>query len=200
MTSLAAFGDISAASQRASSRVATSRSRDVNRSAARAIRAAMSTRAISCATYSFVSTRLPTIVPTRAAISSQLAGISAVCGIGRPSGRRKIAVTANQSASPPTIPASAIASIHPPHHVARSGKKATASAAAASSTPSASRRWRRGARSVTLAHGRACPGRPAADHRRRRDGRRTRLRLTSQTPRGERRTAGRKSAARKNSE
>jgi hypothetical protein len=132
----------------------------------------MSTRAISCATYSFVSTRLPTIVPTRAAISSQLAGISAVCGIGRPSGRRKIAVTANQSASPPTIPASAIASTHPPHHVARSGKNATASAAAASSTPSASRRWRRArvqSRSLTGGLPRAAGG----DHRRRREGRRT---------------------------
>ena len=33
----------------------------------------------------------------------------AVCGIGRPSGRRKSAVTANQSASAPTIAASAVA-------------------------------------------------------------------------------------------
>ena len=34
----------------------------------------------------------------------------AVCGIGRPSGRRNSAVTANQSARPPTIAASAKAS------------------------------------------------------------------------------------------
>ena len=33
----------------------------------------------------------------------------AVCGIGRPSGWRNSAVTANQSASPPTIAAAAIA-------------------------------------------------------------------------------------------
>jgi len=66
------------ASQRASSRVATSKSCDASRSAPRAISDATSTRAISCATYSLVRTRLPTIVPTRAAISSQLAGISAV--------------------------------------------------------------------------------------------------------------------------
>lgn len=38
-----------------------------------------------------------------------LFGSSAVCGIGNPRGRRKSASTANQSASPPTIPASAIA-------------------------------------------------------------------------------------------
>ena len=34
----------------------------------------------------------------------------AVCGIGSPSGWRKSAVTANQSASPPTIDAAAVAS------------------------------------------------------------------------------------------
>ncbi len=33
----------------------------------------------------------------------------AVCGIGKPSGRRNSAVTANQSAKPPTIAASAAA-------------------------------------------------------------------------------------------
>ena len=36
-------------------------------------------------------------------------GMIAVCGIGSPSGRLNSAVTANQSASAPTMPASAIA-------------------------------------------------------------------------------------------
>ena len=36
-------------------------------------------------------------------------GMIAVCGIGSPSGRLNKAVTANQSASAPTMPASAIA-------------------------------------------------------------------------------------------
>jgi len=36
-------------------------------------------------------------------------GMIAVCGIGRPSGLRNSAVTANQSASPPTSDASAVA-------------------------------------------------------------------------------------------
>ena len=40
-------------------------------------------------------------------IRSLLRGMIAVCGIGRPSGWRNRAVTANQSASPPTIAASA---------------------------------------------------------------------------------------------
>jgi len=40
-------------------------------------------------------------------IRSLLRGMIAVCGIGRPSGWRKRAVTANQSAMPPTSPASA---------------------------------------------------------------------------------------------
>jgi hypothetical protein len=42
-------------------------------------------------------------------IESLRRGMIAVCGIGSPSGRRKSAVTANQSASAPTIPASAAA-------------------------------------------------------------------------------------------
>jgi hypothetical protein len=41
------------------------------------------------------------------AIRSLFSGMIAVCGIGRPSGRRNSAVTANQSARPPTIAASA---------------------------------------------------------------------------------------------
>ena len=45
--------------------------------------------------------------PSVAANWSLRSTISAVCGIGRPSGRRNRAVTANQSATPPTIDASA---------------------------------------------------------------------------------------------
>ena len=40
---------------------------------------------------------------------SFLFGMMAVCGMGMPMGYRKSAVTANQSASPPTMPASAAA-------------------------------------------------------------------------------------------
>ena len=39
----------------------------------------------------------------------------AVCGIGSPSGWRNSAVTANQSASAPTMPASAMAATYPTH-------------------------------------------------------------------------------------
>ena len=42
-------------------------------------------------------------------IASLRRGMIAVCGIGSPSGCRKRAVTANQSASAPTMPASAMA-------------------------------------------------------------------------------------------
>ena len=49
--------------------------------------------------------------PTLRAARAWFDGSSAVCGMGRPSGRRNSASTANQSASPPIIPASAIARI-----------------------------------------------------------------------------------------
>ena len=48
-------------------------------------------------------------------IRSLLRGMIAVCGIGSPSGWRNSAVTANQSASPPTIAASANARTKPSH-------------------------------------------------------------------------------------
>ncbi len=126
--------------QRVAVVTAASTSAGFTRSAAVTSHAAMSTRAISRITYSRVSTWPPTMAPTRAAMSCQFDGISAVWGIGRPSGRRKIAVTANQSARPPTMPASAMARIQPPHHVWRTGNAAKARAAAASSTMSARRR------------------------------------------------------------
>src|SRR6266851_1588055 len=51
----------------------------------------------------FAATKAPSATPIR----SLLRGTIAVCGIGRPSGRRNTAVTANQSASAPTTAASA---------------------------------------------------------------------------------------------
>ncbi len=51
--------------------------------------------------------------PRVAANWSLRSTISAVCGMGRPSGRRNSAVTANQSATPPTIDASAPACTKP---------------------------------------------------------------------------------------
>jgi hypothetical protein len=53
--------------------------------------------------------KVPRPVPMR----SLLAGITAVWGIGNPSGRRNSAVTANQSARPPTMAASAPAATRP---------------------------------------------------------------------------------------
>ena len=50
-------------------------------------------------------TKLPRLRPIR----SFRCGMMAVCGIGRLSGRRNSAVMANQSATPPTMPASAVA-------------------------------------------------------------------------------------------
>lgn len=50
-----------------------------------------------------------TKVPRLSPIWSFLRGMIAVCGMGSPSGCRNSAVTANQSASAPTIDASAVA-------------------------------------------------------------------------------------------
>jgi hypothetical protein len=52
-------------------------------------------------------------------------GMIAVCGIGSPSGRRKSAVTANQSASPPTSDASAVARTKPSQGYVGSSMRAT---------------------------------------------------------------------------
>ena len=51
--------------------------------------------------------------PSLVASSTFLRGTSAVCGIGTPIGWRNSAVTANQSARPPTSPASAPAATKP---------------------------------------------------------------------------------------
>ncbi len=53
----------------------------------------------------FVCTKVPRPRPSW----SLRFGMMAVCGIGRPSGWRNSAVTANQSASAPTMAASAVA-------------------------------------------------------------------------------------------
>ncbi len=77
-------------------------------------------------------------------IRSLLRGMIAVCGMGRPSGWRNRAVTANQSARPPTIAASAKACTKP-----MAGCKCTVlraamnNAAIASNMPVASSRIRR---------------------------------------------------------
>lgn len=51
----------------------------------------------------------PTNSPSETPSWSFFFGMIAVCGMGMPSGWRKRAVTANQSASAPTMPASAAA-------------------------------------------------------------------------------------------
>ena len=72
-------------------------------------RLATSTRPSLSRTTSSARKFSPTKSPRLSPIWSFLRGMIAVCGIGRPSGWRKSAVTANQSASAPTIAASAVA-------------------------------------------------------------------------------------------
>ncbi len=62
-------------------------------------------RASSASVNTWLATKRPSARPSRAFC----AGMMAVCGIGRPSGWRNSAVTANQSAIPPTNPALAAA-------------------------------------------------------------------------------------------
>ena len=92
----------------------------------------------ACASFSASTSRLRkwrcTKLPSERPIWSFRAAMIAVCGIGMPSGWRKSAVTANQSASPPTIAASAIARTGSSQGCARP------SAAAATNTAHASRR------------------------------------------------------------
>ncbi len=61
--------------------------------------------AASASVNTWLATKRPSARPSRAFC----AGMMAVCGIGRPSGWRNSAVTANQSATPPTKPAFALA-------------------------------------------------------------------------------------------
>ena len=64
----------------------------------------------AAATFSVISSAFRKFSPTNSLsappIWSFFFGTSAVCGIGMPIGYRNSAVTANQSASPPTMPAS----------------------------------------------------------------------------------------------
>ena len=71
-------------------------------------------------------------------------GMSAVCGMGTPSGCRKIAVTANQSAIAPTIEASAPAWTNPQNPWSATRRVARKTTAAKTSRPRATARiWRR---------------------------------------------------------
>src|ERR1700761_9100478 len=94
--------------------------------------------------------------PRVAANWSLRSTISAVCGIGRPSGRRNRAVTANQSATPPTIDASAPACTKPsrvpwwPSAVTTTNRTVTAPSRAVARRRATARAW---ARSATV----SCP-------------------------------------------
>lgn len=68
-----------------------------------------SRRRTTSAERKFSPTKSPRLCPSW----SFLVGMIAVCGIGSPIGRLNSAVTANQSASAPTIPASAAAATNP---------------------------------------------------------------------------------------
>jgi hypothetical protein len=69
----------------------------------------------------------------------------AVCGMGIPKGCRKRAVTANQSASPPTIPASAAARRYPTHAASPMAKvEKNTIVVNASTKPAAMRAFRSG--------------------------------------------------------
>ena len=75
-------------------------------------RAAAARRPTSAGVNTWLATNRPSARPSR----SFCVGMIAVCGIGRPSGWRNSAVTANQSAMPPTNPALAAACRMSVHH------------------------------------------------------------------------------------
>ena len=82
--------------------------------------------------------------PRPAPISSFLLETRLVCGMGRPSGRRNSAVTANQSASAPTMPPSLAARTKPSHGCCScSANEMTNTTAMAPSRPSATACMRR---------------------------------------------------------
>ena len=85
--------------------------------------------AITSSLKKLVCTKRPSVWPSR----SLRRGMIAVCGMGRPSGWRNKAVTANQSASAPTIAASANAATKPTNTLRSANgvaaKKITATAA-----------------------------------------------------------------------
>ena len=90
-------------------------------------------RATTGAIRKFSLRNVASVSPMR----SLLRGMIAVCGIGRPSGWRNSAVTANQSASPPTIPASAnaLTQREPRISAARAARAAMKIAAITTSKP-----------------------------------------------------------------
>ena len=92
-----------AASACAAGRAAAGSARKLRRMPARSSRP--STRRTSASVKTWLATKRPSPWPSR----SFWFGMMAVCGMGRPSGRRNSAVTANQSARPPTTPALAAA-------------------------------------------------------------------------------------------
>ena len=92
-----------AASASAAGRAAAGSARKLRRMPARSSRP--STRRTSASVKTWLATKRPSPWPSR----SFWRGMMAVCGIGRPSGWRNSAVTANQSAMPPTTPALAAA-------------------------------------------------------------------------------------------
>ena len=116
----------------------------------------VSQRAIAPATSSARMRRAITLVMRKCSrrnwaswspIRSLFLGTIAVCGMGRPSGWRNSAVTANQSAMPPTIPASANARTKPQKTSAPGWRSTNArltrnSAAMARSSPVAISRMR----------------------------------------------------------
>lgn len=102
------------------------------------------------ASRKLVSTNSPSVRP----ISSLRLGMIAVCGIGSPSGRRNRAVTANQSASAPTIPPSAAARTYASHGCRSWNMNAMTNAMAMKTrAPSATAFIRRSARSRTWSEG-----------------------------------------------
>ncbi len=76
-----------------------------NRASTAEMSSCPSTRLTSAGVTTCPATNRPSARPSRAFCC----GMIAVCGIGRPSGCRNSAVTANQSAIPPTNPALALA-------------------------------------------------------------------------------------------
>ena len=100
--------------------------------APRARRAACpaSCRAITSRARKLLPTKLPRLRPMRSLRCATIA----VCGIGMPSGCRNSAVTANQSASPPTIAASAVARTSRTQKGAKSGRRWTSTDTTTNST------------------------------------------------------------------
>ena len=119
-----------------------------------------STRASLSRTTSSARKFSPTKSPRLSPSTSFFVGMIAVWGIGRPSGCRKSAVTANQSASAPTMAASAVARTYPIHvgpSLTSHHRASRNTTVAASSSPVASAFIRRRSRSRVAASTRPTP-------------------------------------------